>query len=67
MNLPRSGLVQQANGAVLSWLLLPEQQAVEIWRGGQQGMAERLDNASRLDGGELAEGLALELEEIWAV
>jgi hypothetical protein len=30
-------------------------------------MAERLDNASRLDGVGLAEGLALDLEEIWAV
>jgi hypothetical protein len=30
-------------------------------------MAERLENASRLEGGELAEGLALDLEEIWAV
>lgn len=57
----------QANGARLGWLLLPEERAVEIWREGQQGMAERLDNASRLDGGELAEGLAVELEEIWAV
>ncbi|MFM7511856.1 MAG: Uma2 family endonuclease [Cyanobium sp.] len=57
----------QANGARLGWLLLPEERAVEIWRGGQQGMAERLENASRLEGGELAEGLALELEEIWAV
>jgi len=27
----------------------------------------RLENASRLDGGELAEGLVLDLEEIWAV
>ena len=57
----------QANGARLGWLLLLEERAVEIWREGQQGMAERLDNASRLDGGELAEGLVLELEEIWAV
>jgi hypothetical protein len=40
---------------------------VEIWRVGQPGMAERLENASRLEGGELAEGLALDLEEIWAV
>jgi Uma2 family endonuclease len=56
----------QANGAVLGWLLLPEQQAVEIWRGGQQGMAERLDNASRLEAGEAFGGLTLELEEIWA-
>lgn len=57
----------QANGARLGWLLLPEERAVEIWRGGQQGLAERLEEASRLEGGELAEGLALELEEIWAV
>jgi hypothetical protein len=40
---------------------------VEIWRGGEQGIAERLENASRLDGGELAEGLVLALEEIWVV
>ncbi|MEA5415863.1 Uma2 family endonuclease [Synechococcus sp. BA-132 BA5] len=57
----------QANGARLGWLLLPEERAVEIWREGQQGMAERLDNTTRLDGAELAEGLALELEEIWGV
>jgi Uma2 family endonuclease len=57
----------QANGARLGWLLLPQERAVEIWRGGQQGMAERLDNASRVDGSELAEGLELDLEEIWAV
>jgi len=57
----------QANGARLGLLLLPQERAVEIWRGGQQGMAERLDNASRVDGSELAEGLGLDLEEIWAV
>jgi len=57
----------QANGARLGWLLLPQERAVEIWRSGQQGMAERLDNASRADGSELAEGLGLDLEEIWVV
>ena len=57
----------QANGARLGWLLLPQERAVEIWRGGQQGMAERLDNAIRVDGSELVEGLELDLEEIWAV
>ena len=56
-----------ANGARLGWLLLPEERAVEIWREGQQGMAERLEGAYRLDGGELAEGLVLELAQIWAV
>jgi Uma2 family endonuclease len=57
----------QANGARLGWLLLPQERAVEIWRGGQQGMAERLENASRVHGSELAEGLELGLEEIWVV
>ena len=57
----------QANGARLGWLLLPQERAVEIWRGGQQGMAQRLENANRLDGSELAEGLALDLEDIWVV
>jgi len=61
------GPCHQPNGARLGWLLLPQQRAVEIWRGGQQGMAERLDNASRVDGSELVEGLELDLEEIWAV
>jgi Uma2 family endonuclease len=65
--LRRKMALYQANGARLGWLLLPHERAVEIWRGGQQGMAERLDNASRLDGAGLAEGLALDLEEIWAV
>jgi Uma2 family endonuclease len=57
----------QANGVRLGWLLLPQERAVEIWRGGQQGMAQRLENANRLDGSELAEGLALDLEDIWVV
>ena len=57
----------QANGARLGWLLLPLERAVEIWRGGQQGMAERLENASRVAGSELAKGLELDLEDIWVV
>jgi len=57
----------QANGARLAWLLLPEERAVEIWQGGQRGLAARLENASRLDGSELAEGLALELAELWTL
>jgi hypothetical protein len=43
----------QANGARLGWLLLPEERAVEIWREGQQGMAERVENAP---GGRRAKG-----------
>ncbi len=57
----------QANGARLGWLLLPQERAVEIWQGGQEGMAERLEDATRVEGGEGFAGLALELEEIWEV
>ena len=57
----------QVNGADLGWLLLPEERAVEIWRGGQQGLAQRLENATRLEAGEAFAGLVLELGEIWAV
>lgn len=46
---------------------MPQERVVEIWRAGQQGIRERLKNASRLNGGELAEGLVLDLEEIWEV
>ncbi|MFN7901115.1 MAG: Uma2 family endonuclease [Synechococcaceae cyanobacterium] len=57
----------QANGAQLGWLLLPQERTVEIWRAGQLGLAERLEEASQLQGAELAEGLVLDLEDIWAV
>jgi len=57
----------KSNGTLSGWLLLPQERVLEIWRAGQQGIRERLENASRLDGGELAEGLALDLEEIWEV
>ena len=65
--LRRKMAAYRAHGAQLGWLLFPEQRAVEIWRGGEQGMAQRLENAARLEGGELSEGLVLELEAIWAV
>jgi Uma2 family endonuclease len=63
--LRRKMAAYQANGARLGWLLLPQERAVEIWRAGAPGMAARLENASRLDGSELAEGLALDLEDLW--
>jgi Uma2 family endonuclease len=58
------------NGARLGWLLFPEQQAVEIWRGGvaATGPAEplRIEPALTLADEELLPGLRLELAEIWA-
>ncbi len=67
MNLRHKMGLYQANGARLGWLLLPQERAVEIWRAGEPGMAERLEGATRLEAGEAVGGVVLELEEIWAV
>jgi Uma2 family endonuclease len=56
----------RANGVQLGWLLLPDEQAVEIW-GGDQAEPERIEQASQLDGGALFPGLVIDLAEIWAV
>ena len=54
----------QANGARLGWLLIPHQQAVEIWPA--SGDPQRCDNLPVLDAGGDFPGLQLQLEEIWA-
>jgi hypothetical protein len=51
--------------AQLGWLLIPAEQAVEIWPA--QGAAQRLEGAARLDGGALLPGLQLDLTAIWQV
>ena len=65
LSLRRKMSAYQANGAQLGWLLLPEQRVVEIWRAGERGMAERLENASQVDAGVDFQGLTLQLEAIW--
>ena len=55
-----------SNGAQLGWLLLPEEQAVEIWRADRSpAEPERLAQVSQLDGNPLLPGFFLELNEIW--
>lgn len=54
------------NGAQLGWLLLPAEQAVEIWRGAGDSQPERLQPAAVLDAGDLFPGLRIELAEVWA-
>ena len=67
--LRRKMALYQANGAQLGWLLFPEQRAVEIWQArpeaGEPTAPQRLENAMRLEGGAVLQGLVLELEEIW--
>ena len=68
--LRRKMALYQANGAQLGWLLFPEQRAVEIWparhEAGVATAPQRLENATRLEGGDVLQGLVLELQEIWA-
>jgi len=54
----------QANGARLGWLLLPDEQAVEVWAG--SGQPTRHGQAQQLQGGAEFPGLKLDLSEIWA-
>ena len=58
----------QRNGARLGWLLIPADQAVEIWEPLADSPAQprRLEAATRLDADPNFPGLAVDLEEIWA-
>lgn len=57
----------QANGAQLGWLLIPDQQAVEIWPASGAGDPHRIDAAAELDAGPLFPGLRIALEDVWTV
>jgi Uma2 family endonuclease len=58
----------QRNGARLGWLLIPTEQAVEIWEPLADSPAQprRLEAATHLDAAPHFPGLALDLEQIWA-
>jgi Uma2 family endonuclease len=55
----------QANGAQLGWLLIHEEQVVEIWPAA--GEPHRIAAAVQHDGGELLPGLRIDLQDIWQV
>ena len=63
----------QRNGVQLAWLLLPAEQAVELWRGGTGNAGayaiaqpqERIAPAQSLDAGDAFPGLQIDLSEIW--
>jgi Uma2 family endonuclease len=54
----------QANGARLGWLLVPHQQAVEVWPA--SGGPQRLEGIAILEAGPEFSDLKLQLDEIWA-
>ena len=55
----------QANGAQVGWLLIPEQQAVEVWPASGGGDPQRIDAATSLDAGSLFPGVQIDLLEVW--
>jgi len=57
----------QANGASIGWLLIPQQQAVEIWSPSGDGQPQRLDAATEIDAAPLFPALRIDLQEIWTV
>jgi len=61
--LRRKMAIYLANGARLGWLLLPHEQAVEVWAAG--AAPERLERPSRLEAGPEFPGLSLQLGELW--
>lgn len=65
--LRRKMATYQVNGAQLGWLLIPDQQAVEIWPASGAGEPQRLEAATDLDAGPLFPGLRIDLQEIWTV
>jgi Uma2 family endonuclease len=54
----------QANGARLGWLLLPHEQAVEVWTA--SGFPQRMEQLEVLEATPEFPGLQLQLAEIWA-
>jgi Uma2 family endonuclease len=56
----------QANGAQLGWLLIPEQQAVEVWPASGTAKLQRIEEATSLDAGTLFPGVRIDLQEMWA-
>jgi Uma2 family endonuclease len=62
--LRRKMAAYQANGARLGWLLLPHDQAVEVWPA--SGAPQRLEAAVVLEAGAEFPRLQLQLAEIWA-
>ena len=65
--LRRKMATYQANGAQLGWLLIPDQQAVEIWPATGGGEPQCVEAATELDAGPLFPGLRIDLQEIWMV
>ena len=56
--------VYQANGARLGWLLIPHQQAVQVWPA--SGEPQRFEGITLLEAGAEFPDLQLRIDEIWA-
>ena len=69
-DLERRMATYRENGASLGWLLLPESRSVEVWTGADAEagtVPQLLSEARRLEAGPVFPGLAIDLQDIWAV
>jgi Uma2 family endonuclease len=66
--LRRKMAAYQRNGARLGWLLIPEEQAVEVWSPQQAGAEapQRIAPASSISADPIFPGLVINLDELWA-
>ena len=66
--LRRKMTAYQRNGARLGWLLIPEEQAVEVWGAQQAGAKtpQRIAPASSISADPIFPGLVINLDELWA-
>jgi Uma2 family endonuclease len=54
----------RSNGAQLGWLLIPDQEAVEIWTAADAA-PQRIAPAQMLDAAPLFPDLQIDLAEVW--
>jgi Uma2 family endonuclease len=62
-NIQRKMDEYMANGALLGWLIDPQERQVYVYRSG--AAVEKLENPQTISGEPLLRGLALNLQEIW--
>jgi hypothetical protein len=62
--LPARALAMRSWGLWWGWLLIPHEQAVEVWPA--SGDPQRFEGIAVLEAGPEYPGLQLQIEEVWA-
>ena len=59
--------LEQAYGALVGWLMIPQQQAIEVWSVNGGGTPQCLAAATSLDASPVFTGLHIDRQEIWQI